>query len=81
MLKAAPAAPLPVAPPAVAPPPAAPAPAPAAAPARAAEAEAEAAKKRKIGETELLEESEFLAANPGGGVVKCDVPPWTRTST
>lgn len=74
VLKAAPAAPLPVAPPAVAPPPAAPAPAPAAAPAHAAEAEAEASKKRKIGETELLEESEFLAANPGGGVVRVRCP-------
>ena len=55
-------------------PPPAPAPTPAAAPAHAAEAEAEASKKRKIGETELLEESEFLAANPGGGVVRVRCP-------
>ena len=74
VLKAAPAAPPPLAPPPVAPPPVAPAPAPAAAPAPASEAEAEESKKRKIGETELLEESEFLAANPGGGVVHVRCP-------
>ena len=31
-------------------------------------------KKRKIGETELDEEADFLAANPGGGVVRVSCP-------
>ena len=62
-LKAAPTAAPPVAPPPVAP-----------APAPTKEAEAEESKKRKIGETELLEESDFLAANPGGGVVHVRCP-------
>ena len=77
-LKAAPAAPLPAAqvPAAltlvpVAPAPAAPAPVPAPA---APEPEVEETKKRKIGEIDLDEESDFLSANQGSGVIHVQVP-------
>tara|TARA_B110000305_G_C19004465_1_gene431983 strand:+ start:36 stop:524 length:489 start_codon:yes stop_codon:yes gene_type:complete len=68
-LKAAPAAPLPAAqvPAALTLVPVAPAPA-------APEPEVEETKKRKIGEIDLDEESDFLSANQGSGVIHVQVP-------
>jgi splicing factor 3A subunit 1 len=48
--------------------------APAPPPAAVSEQGAEDSKKRKIGETELLEESDFLEKNPGGGVIHVRCP-------
>lgn len=59
--------------PAMPPPPVAPATAAAAAPEPEPEEDA-GSKKRKVGEMELEDEAEFLAANPGGGVVKVQCP-------